>query len=930
MPKHIYSQLPVTPGGTLERSRTTNGETVVQRLETTPGGAHEAYHGRCQSCMIAAEPCVGCKADNSQANRNARKKAKTDDSKGGLAYLAKADEANAARREIYAATVKDETTTAEANKVRREAYAATVKDDATTAEANKVRREAYAATVKDEAATAEANIARREAYAVDPVATAEANTARRETYAADPVARAERNAARRGAYRPLLRVTVKEALRLLEKADNPSKTAIAYNLVAGFRAQGLNLLEGACDQGCAKAHYEMACLLLTGRAGVEVNRGRAFEELERASSKGYADGKIEFSRAHRGLPGRTFTEKFDCPLDGEIARNLLEEVCMDQCDCWDGGKCAHDKDKQAITYAFETLVCANANGEATLNISTQETTLLLPTLFRLYKAGAAKGILSMQIALFHALSQQGHHDTYYESFGEDTLRCLIDGATAGNPILQRELGTYCEHVAMRKREAWHLLSSPRPHGSFSDVLAKYSVALKWYRKAADQGDPGAQYSLALLFASEQSICRGPDGYSIQYLGPRMRRVECVLGYAWKWLYCAAVQGLADAQYAYGNHLLYRVGEYPTRMWAPCELPSAMFWYHKAAEQNHVKAQASLGMIYHAGISVPGNYHFTNERYSSVPGMSQYYYTGYYMKWFLTKDVHVEKNYDKALFWYREAAVQGDRYSQFNMACMYDSGHGVAQSGEDADRWYERATAQGDAETQHARGVIYSKPSNEWLFYSRLLRDPLFEPSADEDAHESLFRRYFNAAPTYRAAIHAHPCLVSSSETAEKEDPRYVTTSAASVDGKPLQALITRYKVENEGRDPTGSGLDYCHSTAQIIIQQLSEQPQGDETGESEVEDDACNEEAGKGAQEGDGGEEDEAGFDDEEESEGECYKEGEEQIFDDDDAYGYENGDEASGAEEDEEKLSSEDDEEKGEDASEAGSEADESDCGDY
>ena len=60
----------------------------------------------------------------------------------------------------------------------------------------------------------------------------------------------------------------------------------------------------------------------------------------------------------------------------------------------------------------------------------------------------------------------------------------------------------------------------------------YAEAVKWYRKAADQGDAAAQFNLGVMYATGQGV---PQDYA-----------EAV-----KWYRKAAEQGHAGAQYNLG-------------------------------------------------------------------------------------------------------------------------------------------------------------------------------------------------------------------------------------------------------------------------------------------------------------------------------------------------------------------------------------------
>lgn len=68
---------------------------------------------------------------------------------------------------------------------------------------------------------------------------------------------------------------------------------------------------------------------------------------------------------------------------------------------------------------------------------------------------------------------------------------------------------------------------------------------------------------------------------------------------------------------------------------------------------------------------------------------------------------VEADPDRAVDWYRRAAVLGNRDAQYNLAVAYAFGEGVAQDDTQAVRWYRHAAEQGSAIAQYSLGVSYA-------------------------------------------------------------------------------------------------------------------------------------------------------------------------------------------------------------------------------
>ncbi len=68
----------------------------------------------------------------------------------------------------------------------------------------------------------------------------------------------------------------------------------------------------------------------------------------------------------------------------------------------------------------------------------------------------------------------------------------------------------------------------------------------------------------------------------------------------KWYRKAAEQGMADAQYNLGL-------KYDNGLGVPQDYAEALKWYRKAAEQGNASAQTNLGVMYGVGEGVPQDY-----------------------------------------------------------------------------------------------------------------------------------------------------------------------------------------------------------------------------------------------------------------------------------------------------------------------------------
>lgn len=109
----------------------------------------------------------------------------------------------------------------------------------------------------------------------------------------------------------------------------------------------------------------------------------------------------------------------------------------------------------------------------------------------------------------------------------------------------------------------------------------YAVALKEFKKSAEQGNANAQFNLGLMYSEGRGVPKDDSQ-------------------AFVWYTKAAEQGDASAQYNLG--VMYHEGQ-----GVPQDYAKAMSWYLKAVEQGHVSAQNNLGNMYAKGEGVPQDY-----------------------------------------------------------------------------------------------------------------------------------------------------------------------------------------------------------------------------------------------------------------------------------------------------------------------------------
>ena len=308
------------------------------------------------------------------------------------------------------------------------------------------------------------------------------------------------------------------------------------------------------------------------------------------------------------------------------------------------------------------------------------------------------------------------------------------------------------------------ISSPQTYGLEASDYEKY-------RKAAEQGDAGAQYNLGSCYAMGEGVVKD--------------EAEAV-----KWLRKAAEQGHSDAQYNLGR--CYYSGEGVEK-----DILEAVKWLRMAAEQGHLTAQNNLGSFYDNGEGVVKNeilaYQWfllasangnktaernlpilyaklTPEQLAEGQRLALAWAAKYKAKkqeaagtqeatgklqkadeiasepdavetdkpkkkpvdepkdeFAILRDKAesgdaeaqrglalryafgqgVVKDEAEAVKWWRKAAEQRDASAQFNLGNCYGNGQGVVKDEAEAVKWYIKAAEQGHSDAQHNLALCYA-------------------------------------------------------------------------------------------------------------------------------------------------------------------------------------------------------------------------------
>jgi len=176
-------------------------------------------------------------------------------------------------------------------------------------------------------------------------------------------------------------------------------------------------------------------------------------------------------------------------------------------------------------------------------------------------------------------------------------------------------------------------------GKWHSAKTNHVEAIKWFRKAAEQGDAEGQRCLGWMYSNGEGV---PQDYA-----------EAIT-----WFRRAAEQGDAAAQNILGQMYADGVGVLKDNV-------EALKWFHMAAEQGAVEALYNIGQIY--------------------------FNSG-----------GVRKHYAEAAKWFAKAAEQGSADAQHNLAVMYFNGWGVPQDNVAAYAWHSVAATAGDGDAGRIR------------------------------------------------------------------------------------------------------------------------------------------------------------------------------------------------------------------------------------
>ncbi|MEH6344039.1 MAG: tetratricopeptide repeat protein [Bermanella sp.] len=163
---------------------------------------------------------------------------------------------------------------------------------------------------------------------------------------------------------------------------------------------------------------------------------------------------------------------------------------------------------------------------------------------------------------------------------------------------------------------------------------------------------------------------------------------------------AANQNHVMSQYSLG--LMYQKGNGVSK-----NLQQAFYWFEQSAKQGYVWSQNILGGLYKDGEGTSKN--LEKAVYWLAKAAEQdHTWSQYNLAKMYKYGEGVKKDYKQAVHWYRKAAEHDNEWAQLSLANSYKSGKGVKKDLKQSLYWHQKSADQGNKYSQHALAEMYYK------------------------------------------------------------------------------------------------------------------------------------------------------------------------------------------------------------------------------
>lgn len=218
---------------------------------------------------------------------------------------------------------------------------------------------------------------------------------------------------------------------------------------------------------------------------------------------------------------------------------------------------------------------------------------------------------------------------------------------------------------------------------------------KWLEKAVGGGNAQAEYELAMMCASGESIPKDEK--------KAVKLFEKALA-----AFISSDKDNPNAGQEYRIAQMFEKGLGTTVSYS-----EAIKWYSAAAENGHGHAAYRLGKFYADGISIPQDYNAALKWFHRAAELeNKYAYFALGKAYF--DGTGTVKDYSKSATWFQKASDDGFPFASYRLAAMYRLGIGVDADTEKADKLYltalsgfrESEEANPDIQLEYRIGSMY--------------------------------------------------------------------------------------------------------------------------------------------------------------------------------------------------------------------------------
>ena len=464
---------------------------------------------------------------------------------------------------------------------------------------------------------------------------------------------------------------VKSVHKAAEQGDIEALYILGENCFKGEDGENKNYVEAvkwyrkAAEKGHLQAQYKLGLCYENGYGGLEDNMEEAVNWWRKAAEQGYPKAQKKLGYCYFNGVGVKQSYEEAAKWYRQAAEQNDSEAQNTVGDCYKNGKGVPQDYAEAAQWYNKAAEQGNVDAQYNLGLCYAEGT------------GVEKNYAEA-MEWFRKAAEQGNY-LARDSFN-DCYRKAVDffkQAEYDRALSQIELAlSHAEGAGVVQETTDGTVIYWSGHGGAVNDMIKHdnSIAAKWYRKAAEQGNVDAQFQLGVCYANGSGV-------------------EKDMNEAAKWYREAAEQGNPLAQNSLAD--CYRKGA-----GVEMNIEESVKWYLQSAKQDNADAQLQLGVCYFKGSGVEQDKAEAVEwfRKSAEQGkaLAQYNLGRCYLD-----GIGVEKNYEEAAKWFGQSAEQGNVNAQYNLGLCYEKGAGVEQDNAEAVKWYRKAAEQGNEDAINA-------------------------------------------------------------------------------------------------------------------------------------------------------------------------------------------------------------------------------------